>query len=321
MAAFTPLTSADAERIAGAFGLGRCEAVDAITAGCVNSNYRLDTDRGRFVVRLYERQSVGEIEAEWALLDHFVAAGARVPRRRVGPVGVRAGGRLVGVFEWVEGRERVAEAVDVAGLARLGATLGDLHVIGDGIAFDRVDHFAPAALAARVDAIERVGAPELAEAVEVTRAALGEVRAGWPAGLRSGVIHGDLFPANVRWQGEAVAAVLDWEFAARAPLMFDVMVGVLAWCWRDGVDWARARAWVEAYAARAPVGAADRAGARVVGLWVALRFTLTRITEFHLRPARRAAHAPDFRPFLDRLVALRRSTAAEVTDALFGGGV
>lgn len=319
MAAFTPLTPVDAERVADAFGLGRCAAVDAITAGCMNSNYRLDTERGRYVVRLYERQGMDEIEAEWALLDHFVAAGARVPRRCAGPA-LRVGGRPVGVFEWVEGGERGADAIDAAGLVRLGAIVGELHAIGDGIAFDRVDHYSPAALGARVDAIERVDAPELAEAAEVARATLAELRAGWPAGLRVGVMHGDLFPINVRWRGDEVAAVLDWEFAARAPLMFDVMVGVLAWCWRDGVDWDRARSWVEGYAARAPIGAADRAGARTVGLWVALRFTLTRITDFHLRPAQRAAHAPDFGPFLDRLVALRAMTAAEVTGALFGRG-
>lgn len=320
MAAFTPLTPADAERVADAFGLGRCAAFDAITAGCMNSNYRLDTDRGRYVVRLYERQGMDEIEAEWALLDHFVGAGASVPRRCPGAA-TWVGGRPVGVFEWVEGGERAADAIDAAGLARLGGVLGELHAIGDGIAFDRIDHYSPAALAARVERVERAGAPELAEAAEVARATLAELRAAWPAGLRVGVMHGDLFPVNVRWRGDEVAAVLDWEFAARAPVMFDVMVGVLAWCWRGGVDWARARAWIEGYAARAPIGAADRAGARAVGLWVALRFTLTRITDFHLRPEQRAAHAPDFGPFLDRLVALRAMTAAEVTDALFGRGV
>ncbi len=162
MAAFTPLSPVDAERVADAFGLGRCAAVDAITAGCMNSNYRLDTDRGRYVVRLYERQGMDEIEAEWALLDHFVAAGARVPRRCAGPA-LRVGGRPVGVFEWVEGGERGADAIDAAGLARLGAIVGELHAIGDGIAFDRVDHYSPAALGARVDAIERVHRPHRIE--------------------------------------------------------------------------------------------------------------------------------------------------------------
>src|SRR4051812_20469277 len=73
MATFTLLSPEDGARIAAAHELGSCLGVVAVPAGTVNSNYFLDTTRGRVFVRLYEQQEVDGVSYEWTLLDHLSA--------------------------------------------------------------------------------------------------------------------------------------------------------------------------------------------------------------------------------------------------------
>ena len=62
--------------------------------------------------------------------------------------------------------------------------------------------------------------PDLAGAVRPFLDALEPLWERW-ATLDRGLVHGDLHPLNVIWQGRDVAAVLDWEFMARRPLIYD----------------------------------------------------------------------------------------------------
>src|SRR4051794_13031080 len=107
MATFTPLNRADGLRIAAAHGLGACTEVVPISAGTVNSNYFLVTERGRVFVRLYEQQEVEGVAYEWALLDHLEARGVPIPPRLRGPLPgeLRVNGRPVAVFGCVQGED------------------------------------------------------------------------------------------------------------------------------------------------------------------------------------------------------------------------
>ena len=62
--------------------------------------------------------------------------------------------------------------------------------------------------------------PDLAGAVRLLLDALEPLWERWPT-LDRGLVHGDLHPLNVIWLGRDVAAVLDWEFMARRPLLYD----------------------------------------------------------------------------------------------------
>jgi len=86
-----------------------------VAAGTVNSNYFLDTERGRVFVRLYEQQEVDGVAYEWALLDHLSARGVPVPPRVTGPVpgALRVGGKPVAVFAAVQGEDLCQKQVTV----------------------------------------------------------------------------------------------------------------------------------------------------------------------------------------------------------------
>lgn len=54
MAVFTPVSIADAEAFLAGYDIGEVVELTPIAEGVENTNYRLDTTRGRFVLTLFE---------------------------------------------------------------------------------------------------------------------------------------------------------------------------------------------------------------------------------------------------------------------------
>jgi homoserine kinase type II len=122
--------------------------------------------------------------------------------------------------------------------------------------------------------------------------------------LPSGVVHGDLFRDNVLWQGDSIAALLDFESAFHGPFVYDLMVTVAAWCYGDTFDLGLVTALVEGYTSARPLTSAERRAVPVEGALACLRFATSRITDFELRTREGERPARDFRRFLARLSAI-----------------
>lgn len=150
------------------------------------------------------------------------------------------------------------------------------------------------------------------------RDALRSAHESRPAGLTRGLIHGDLFRDNVLWAPDGgLAALLDFESASDGTFAYDLMVTILAWCVGDDLNLARARAMREGYEQVRRLEEDERRGLAAEGAFAALRFAVTRITDFGMRavpggppPGR------DWRRFMMRFDKLRALGADGVRLAL-----
>ncbi len=305
MALYTPLPLAEADAITRAHGLGPARAVHPILAGSVNSNFFLDADR-RVFARIYEEQETDGVAYEWALLDHLGGAGLPVPRRVLGPAPgqLRVAGKPVGVFEAMGGEESCQAGVTEARIAALGRFLAESHAAGATFPTRREGRFGLATLRPRLEALEAAGHADLADVLPVLRESLDEIDAGWDATLPGGVVHGDLFRDNVRWEGDRIVGALDWESAADGTYVYDLAVCALSWCYGAAFEPNLLAGLGRAYHAARPLEPREKAALRLALMAGAVRFTLTRITDYHLRKGSQQVFK-DYRRFVDRLLAVR----------------
>lgn len=323
MAVFTELRAPDADRLLAAHGLGRSTRIVPIPAGSVNSNFFVESGDQRWFARIYEEQDDDGVAYEWALLEHLAAAGVAVSRRVPGtaPGEVRIAGRPTGLFEIVGGIESCQAGVTPARARAVGVALAKAHRASASFPLRRAGRFTLDDVERRLDQGEAAGRPELAAGIARLRAALAEVRAGTPAGLPTGVIHGDLFRDNVRWDGDRIVAILDWESASDGALAYDLMVAVLAWCFGDSLSWELASAMVSGYASVRPLEPLERGALRIVGMAAATRFSATRITDYYLRSGGIGERViKDWRRFLARLETLASMPSEEVASHLVAVG-
>ena len=308
MATFTSLSQLDGARIAASHGLGACRSVVPVPAGTVNSNYFLETERGRVFVRLYEQQEVDGVSYEWTLLDHLTARGVPVPPRIAGPAPgeLRVAGKPVAVFELVQGNDLCQRLVTAQRADAVGLALARASRAGEDFAVRREGRFTFADIARLLDSASAAQRPELAADLARLHALHAELAESAPD-LPRGVVHGDLFRDNVLWQGDQLAALLDWESASDGIVIYDLAVTLLAWCCGDTLDWQLARALVQGYQRARPISDAEWQGLRWTLRLGCLRFASTRLIDVYLKGTYPPAYK-SYKRFLTRLDAVEAHT-------------
>ncbi len=312
MALLTPVSLDDARRLGALYGLD-VEAARPILAGSVNTNVELALAGGaRAFLRVYEEQTPETAAGDARLLAHLAARGVPTPRPialagaagREGAFIADHAGKPAAVFPWIDGEILCQTRVTPDATSQVGAALARVHLAGASFEGAPPSRFGPAELERRLRTLRAAALPpELAAVVERLSERLSRFPPRDLAGEGIGLIHGDLFRDNVLWNGGRIAALLDFESASRESYAFDLMVTLLAWCFGDGLDPALARAMAEGYARVRPLPEAEAARLHDEGSFAALRFAITRITDFELRP-RGSGVFKDYRRFLARAEAL-----------------
>lgn len=300
MALLTRLSFEQVDALLGPFGLAPVRNVEPVPRGSVNSNYFVDTDRGRFFLRLYEEQGPEGAGYETRLIGHLAAAGVPTPAPFRNPAGasfVLHEGKPVALFPALSGDELCQARVTPEATFAVGQALARVHLAGASFGERRVGRFEAADLGARLEA---VAAADLREPGVLERLRV-ELARPLPA-LAMGPIHGDLFRDNVLWQGERIVGLLDFESAADGLLAYDVAVTLLAWTYGSRFESALVRALLAGYESQRPLPAEERAALPRLAERAACRFVVTRITDFHLRTLRDPGTVmlKDYRRFVRR---------------------
>ncbi len=193
-------------------------AVQRLTGGSVNHVWRVDTSRGRFVLRTDAAASLrpGVDRAREAILQTLAAAAAIAP-----PILARSPGGDVQVTPFIEARQwQQRDYRDAAQLRRLGELLARLHAIP---APADMPAFAPAALAldyARAGLTAGSGPDRTAHATGLC-AVVARAQAWLQAAAGAlHVVHGDPTEGNVL--DHRRLWLIDWEYAQAADPLYDL---------------------------------------------------------------------------------------------------
>ncbi len=311
MAVYTEPAKTFLTSLAEDYGFGRIAKVVGIPEGSVNSNFALETTRGRFLLRIDEVKSEAEVRREMDLLSFLRKHSFPCPH----PLQDRTGrfyrdyeSKCAAVFRYYEGRVIPPTKLRPSQLETIGRTLGDLHVIGKGykkgidnrFSFERI-----------VDLFQNVRNRLPNYFRKITRTLEDEIEyltQYLENKLPKGIIHGDLFPDNLLFRGEKLTAMLDFEAACRGKFVFDLATAVNALCFVDGAySLDRFRYLLQGYEAVRTLSLAEWDAFPNELRYSALRFTVTRLHDFFLDPDRaRERVNKDFHEFLERLEVLRR---------------
>jgi homoserine kinase type II len=308
MATYTELPLEQARTVGAEFGVRVAEAV-GVPAGSVNSNYRFVLDDKRVLfARIYEEQDRTGAEGEARLLDHFARNGVATPRplpRSDGKgftaaLDTERGPRAIALFPWQEGEILCQARITPEVAEKVGAKLAEIHRAGATFAEPRPGRFRIDDLKVR---LERIAAAEDRGLRDMAPRLLDRLTRAEQArnpDLPHGIIHGDLFRDNVLWEDGQPVALLDFESACDGSWAYDLMVTALAWCYGSDLDERLVRAMFRGYARERRPTPAERAALSNEGRIGALRFTVTRITDFEMRRGLGDRVMKDYRRFFAR---------------------
>ena len=304
------MTLAQARAIGVAYDLD-VVAVEALSAGSVNSNFRVEVKSGeRFFMRVYEEQALAGAAGELRMINELAGLGVPTPAPREcgagGYVGQHAG-KPVGIHPWMDGEILCLRQITAPVAQQLGRALARVHQCTPALSRVPDGRFDMRGLIERLDFVDRTSRSFAAD-TQLIRQRLARYGASSPS-LPRGLIHGDLFRDNVLWsaargQQRELVALLDFESASSGVFVYDIMVCVHAWCYGDAFDLGLVRALLNGYQTVRALEPAEMGALGAQGALAALRFATTRITDFSLRTLPGQKPARDYRRFLARLTAL-----------------
>ncbi|HET9699967.1 MAG TPA: homoserine kinase, partial [Burkholderiales bacterium] len=228
MSVYTPLAPEEIVPWLGRYPVGALRSLAGIAEGIENTNYRVETEAGTYVLTLFERLPAAELPFYLELMARLAERGFPAPRPLADTDG-RALGELKGrpacLVTFLPGRPILVPAAGAC--AQVGGTLADLHLAAADMPRAPEN---PRGRSWWKDAAARV-APRLGP----EDAALLEEELRFQSlyrfpDLPRGVIHADLFRDNVLWSGGRVSGVIDFYFACRDTLLLDLAIAANDWC-------------------------------------------------------------------------------------------
>jgi homoserine kinase type II len=284
LAVYTDFSDEEFAAFMAGYDLGAVTSVKGIAEGVENSKYLLATERGQFILTLYEKRvDPADLPFFLGLMEHLAGRGISCPlpvRDRNGSALGRLADRPAAIVTFLAGMwVRRAKAEHCA---QVGEALARLHLAADGFSLRRRNALSVGGwrplyeqCGGRADEV----LPGLGAEIEHE---LGFLEAHWPRTLPEGIIHADLFQDNVFFLGGELSGLIDFYFACNDMLAYDVAVCLNAWCFEmDGsLNVTKARALLSGYGNVRPFGPAENAALPLLARGSALRFLLTRLYDW-----------------------------------------
>lgn len=312
MAVYTTIGSEQMAAIIDEFDVGALVSAKGIAEGVSNSNWLIETEGTgsgslRFILTIYEsRVDAGDLPFFLGLLDHLAEHNCPVPRtihdRENRPFRLYEG-KALALIEFLPG---VSVSEPTPGQARaVGAALASIHLAAADFPASRANAMDLVAWQRLLGDCGEQGLATIHPKLDrIVSSELEYLSAKWPTGLPRGVIHADLFPDNVLMRGEEVAGLIDFYFACRDLLAYDVAVTHAAWCFSgDGArfDPELSRALLEGYEAVRPLGPDERQALPILARGAAMRFIATRAYDWLHTPLGALVTRKDPMAFVRRL--------------------
>jgi homoserine kinase type II len=289
MAVYTDITDEELGGLLADFDLGQALSLKGVAEGVENSNFLLETERGRFFLTVYERRVQAcdlpfFLELLRWLAEHGFPSARPIPDRN-GELLKTVRGKPCAIVSFLSGLS--VRRPTAAHCREAGAGLAALHLAAEGFPLARANDLGQAAWAPLF-----AGLTEAAEALKPGLAKtissdLELLAARWPRGLPQGVIHADYFPDNVFFTGGKFAGAIDFYFACVDAFAYDIAVALNAWCFEaDGsFNITSARQLVAGYESCRPLSDIERSALPVLAHGAAMRFFLTRLHDWGATPA------------------------------------
>jgi len=284
MAVYTEVGEEELASFLANYDLGTLMSFKGIAEGVENTNYLLHTQRGYFILTLYEKRvSRADLPFFIGLMEHLAAREITCPqpvKNRKGSALGELAGRPATIVTFLEGVWM--RRPNVQHCSALGRVMAEFHTAGADFKLRRENALAiggwkklARSAGKRADEI----APDLSNLIGEE---IDHLDRNWPRDLPAGVIHADLFPDNVFFLGDKLSGIIDFYFACNDLFAYDIAICLNAWCFEiDGsFNVTKGRALLAGYNSVRELGTREAEAFPLLARGAALRFLLTRTVDW-----------------------------------------
>jgi homoserine kinase type II len=279
------------------YNIGTLTDYHGISDGIENTNFFVDTNKGRFVLTLFEQLDASELPYFLNLMaflgDHDVATAHPIADKQQQFLR-ELNGKPAALVERLSGKS--VATPNITQCQAIGSMLGKFHIHSQSIDAYRENTRSPHWWKESIDKLADHPGKENAKLLTEEIAFQAKFRT---ADLPTGIIHADLFRDNALFDGNKITGIIDFYYACNDALIYDLAVVVNDWCsLADGsLDQKKSEALIQAYSSERPLTKEESSLWGVFLRAAALRFWISRLCDLHFPRPGEITHTKDPKVF------------------------
>ena len=282
MAVYTHVSSEDLDLFLRNYKLGNLVEFEGISEGVENTNYKLKTDKGLFILTIYEDR-VEKRDIPFFLEYMFYLSSNKIncplPLKNGNNLFSEINGKPASLLTFLDGKSTLAVTDQQA--HQLGCILGKMHKISTGLNISRKNPMGLDSFPELIDASLTTAENFSKNLNKIISEEYNRIISNWPEKLPSGIIHADLFPDNILFNNNEISGVIDFSFSCNDFLSYDLSICINAWCFRDGeFDISLFKSLLNGYQEVRELNKQELKELPILCSGSALRFLLTRLADW-----------------------------------------
>ena len=287
MAVYTKLSEKKLIELFSKYNLGKLLNYKGIKEGIENTNYYIQTEKGKFILTLYEKR-VEEKDLPFfiSLMRNLYDKNFPSPEPIINKNGnyiSEISGKKAAVISFIDGEAK--KVLNPNDCFNVGVNTAKLHMITKDLKGKRENKLSINSWRKIYNKVKKdcsVIHPNLTNTIEKN---LNYIEKNWPKNIPSGIIHADLFPDNIFFKNNKVSGIIDYYFSCFDFYAFEIAICLNALCFEGknqnlSFNVTKAKKFVDGYSSIRQLNENEKNSLKILCQGAAIRFLLTRVFDY-----------------------------------------
>jgi len=287
MAVYTKLSKNELIDFFSKYNLGKLINYNEIKEGIENTNYSIQTEKGKFILTLYEKR-VEEKDLPFfiALMKNLFDKNFPSPE----PIINRNGNYIsevlkkkAAVVTFLDGSSK--KILNPLDCFEVGVNAAKLHLITKDLKIKRENKLSVNSWREMYNKVKNDCSQIDKNLPSIIEKNLQRIEVTWPKNIPSGIIHADLFPDNIFFKDNKLSGIIDYYFSCYDFYAFEIAICLNALCFEGfkenlSFNVTKAKKFIDGYSSIRKLTDEEKKSLKVLCQGAALRFLLTRVFDY-----------------------------------------
>ena len=287
MAIYTKLSENNLKEFFLKYNLGKLLNYKGIQEGIENTNYFIQTDKGKFILTVYEKRvEEKDLPFFMGLMKNLFDANFPSPEPIINKNGnyvTEISGKKAAVVSFLDGSAK--KNLNPNDCHKVGIQAAKLHLITKKLIVKRENKLSVNSWRKIYKKVQKDCSRihlNLAKTIEKN---LDEIENNWPKNIPSGIIHADLFPDNIFFKDDKLTGIIDFYFSCYDFYVFEIAICLNALCFEGqkenlSFNVTKAKKFIDGYSSIKKLTEEEKKSLKILCQGAAMRFLLTRVFDY-----------------------------------------
>ena len=287
MAVYTKLSENNLKEFFLKYDLGKLLNYKEIKEGIENTNYFIQTEKGKFILTVYEKR-VDEKDLPFfiSLMRNLFDKSFPSPEPIINKNGnyiTEILKKKAAVVSFLDGNAK--KVLNPNDCYQVGINTAKLHLITKDLVSKRENKLSVNSWRKIYNNVKKDCSKIHKNLPQIIEKNLDEIEKNWPQNIPSGIIHADLFPDNIFFIKDKLSGIIDYYFSCNDFYAFEIAVCLNALCFEGksenlSFNVTKAKKFIEGYSSLRELSEKEKMSLKVLCQGAAIRFLLTRVFDY-----------------------------------------